>query len=91
MENKVQVTRRAMGGAGGMMLAAAAAAAPGSSAASAQEMDTKMDDPRTKYPQPPFPSQSQPFPGHADKMDPRRPDHGEEATRAPGGLPGARR
>jgi len=84
MNNKVQGTRRAMAGAGGMMLAAAAAVAPGSSAASAQEMDTKMDDPRTKYPQ------SQPFPGLADKIDPR-PDHGEEATRVPGCFPGARR
>ncbi|WP_313791093.1 hypothetical protein [Neorhizobium turbinariae] len=90
MDNKVQVTRRAMAGAGGMMLAAAAAVAPGSSAASAQEMDTKMDDPRTIYPQPPFPSQSQPFPGLVDRMDPR-PVHGEEATEAPGGLPGAGR
>ena len=33
-------------------------------------------DPTTKYPQPPFQAQSQPFPGLASKMVPR-PDHGE--------------
>ena len=33
-------------------------------------------DPTTKYPQPPFKPQSQPFPGLAGKMEPR-PDHGE--------------
>ncbi len=33
-------------------------------------------DPTTKYPQPPFQAQSQPFPGLASKMIPR-PDHGE--------------
>jgi hypothetical protein len=33
-------------------------------------------DPRTKYPKPPFQPQSQPWPGLASKMDPR-PDHGE--------------
>ncbi len=86
MDNKVQVTRRAMVGGGGMMLAAAATA-PAASTASAQEMDTKMDDPRTKYPKPPFPSQSQPFPGLASKMNPR-PDHGEESYKGSGRLAG---
>ena len=31
-------------------------------------------DPTTKYPKPPYPSQSQPWPGLASKMTPR-PDH----------------
>ena len=30
-----------------------------------------MDDPRTKYPQPPFKPQTQPWPGLASKMDPK--------------------
>lgn len=35
-----------------------------------------LQDPTTKYPKPPFNSQSQPWPGLASKMHPR-PDHGE--------------
>lgn len=37
-----------------------------------------LTDPRTKYPKPPFKSQSQPFPGLTGKMTPI-PDHGEKA------------
>ncbi|WP_025145457.1 SDR family oxidoreductase [Pedobacter jeongneungensis] len=37
-----------------------------------------LQDPRTKYPQPPFSKQPQPVPGLASKMDPV-PDHGEES------------
>jgi len=33
-------------------------------------------DPTTKYPKPPYPGQSHPWPGLASKMNPR-PDHGE--------------
>ena len=33
-------------------------------------------DPTSKYPKPPYPGQSQPWPGRASKMNPR-PDHGE--------------
>jgi hypothetical protein len=40
------------------------------------EHGTEMDNPNTKYPKPPFPSQSHPWPGLASKMTPR-PDHGE--------------
>jgi len=35
-----------------------------------------MQDPRSQYPQPPFPRQPQPVPGLASEMDPK-PDHGE--------------
>jgi NAD(P)-dependent dehydrogenase (short-subunit alcohol dehydrogenase family) len=38
----------------------------------------QLVDPRTKYPQPPFHEQPQPWPGLASKMDPR-PDHGEKS------------
>ena len=44
-------------------------------------------DPTTKYPRPPFSSQSQPWPGLAGKMDPR-PDHGETSYQGSGRLAG---
>jgi NAD(P)-dependent dehydrogenase (short-subunit alcohol dehydrogenase family) len=46
-----------------------------------------MDDPRTKYPKPPFNEQTQPWPGLAGKMSPQ-PDHGEESYRGSGRLAG---
>jgi NAD(P)-dependent dehydrogenase (short-subunit alcohol dehydrogenase family) len=46
-----------------------------------------MNDPRTKYPQPPFKPQTQPWPGLATKMDPK-PDHGEKSYRGNGRLAG---
>jgi hypothetical protein len=48
-----------------------------------------MDDPRSKYPKPPFKSQTQPWPGLASKMDPK-PDHGETSYRGSGRLTGRR-
>ena len=46
-----------------------------------------LQDPRTKYPKPPFRRQEQPWPGLASKMDPR-PDHGETSYRGSGRLAG---
>ena len=46
-----------------------------------------LEDPRTKYAQPPFKEQSQPWPGLASKMDPR-PDHGEKSYKGSGRLEG---
>jgi NAD(P)-dependent dehydrogenase (short-subunit alcohol dehydrogenase family) len=46
-----------------------------------------VDDPRTKYPQPPFREQTQTWPGLANKMDPK-PDHGETSYRGSGRLAG---
>src|SRR5437763_308060 len=46
-----------------------------------------VEDPKTKYPRPPFKEQSQPWPGLAGKMDPR-PDHGEKKYKASGRLVG---
>ena len=46
-----------------------------------------MDDPRSKYPKPPFKSQTQPWPGLAREMDPK-PDHGETSYRGSGRLAG---
>jgi NAD(P)-dependent dehydrogenase (short-subunit alcohol dehydrogenase family) len=45
------------------------------------------DDPRSKYPKPPFQEQTQPWPGLAGKMNPR-PDHGETSYRGSGRLSG---
>src|SRR6476620_9188175 len=47
----------------------------------------KLEDPRDKYPKPPFKPQSQPWPGLASKMNPR-PDHGEASYRGSGRLKG---
>nr|WP_325263564.1 SDR family oxidoreductase [uncultured Rhizobium sp.] len=46
-----------------------------------------MEDPTTKYPQPPFKKQTQPFPGLAGKMTPK-PDHGETCYKGSGRLAG---
>ena len=46
-----------------------------------------MQDPRSQYPQPPFPRQPQPVPGLAGKMDPV-PDHGETSYQGSGKLKG---
>jgi NAD(P)-dependent dehydrogenase (short-subunit alcohol dehydrogenase family) len=55
-----------------------------------QKADLKissMENPVTKYPKPPFKSQSQPWPGLASKMDPH-PDHGEQSYKGSGRLNG---
>src|SRR5580698_4911552 len=44
-------------------------------------------DPTSKYPKPPYPGQSQPWPGLASKMNPR-PDHGETSYKGSGRLMG---
>lgn len=46
-----------------------------------------LQDPRGKYPKPPFRPQSQPWPGLASKMEPR-PDHGETSYKGSGRLQG---
>jgi NAD(P)-dependent dehydrogenase (short-subunit alcohol dehydrogenase family) len=52
-----------------------------------KQTSKNLQDPRSKYPKPPFNAQSQPWPGLASKMDPR-PDHGEESYKASGRLIG---
>ena len=46
-----------------------------------------LEDPRGKYPKPPFKGQTQPWPGLAGKMNPR-PDHGETSYKGSGRLAG---
>lgn len=45
------------------------------------------EDPRSKYPAPPFEEQNQPWPGLASEMRPR-PDHGEQSYEGSGRLTG---
>ena len=68
--------------------AAAAVAVPAAAqdAAGAQARGGKQN-PRDKYPKPPFSPQSQPWPGLASRMDPR-PDHGETSYVGSGRLRG---
>lgn len=46
-----------------------------------------LEDPRSKYPKPPFQGQSQPWPGLASKMNPP-PDHGEKSYKGSNRLAG---
>jgi NAD(P)-dependent dehydrogenase (short-subunit alcohol dehydrogenase family) len=85
------VSRRHVVSLAGMSVAAAAAApslsqqGPNTNRTSSSE--PTMEDPRTKYPKPPFKQQTQSWPGLAGKMDPK-PDHGESSYRGSGRLAG---
>ena len=59
----------------------------GQIASAARDPRAALEDPTTKHPKPPFPKQSQPWPGLAGKMQPR-PDHGETSYRGSGRLEG---
>ena len=88
------ISRRQVVGSVGIGVAAA-----GAGPALAQEIGQRngnsyrseltMEDPRLKYPKPPFRKQTQPWPGLARDMDPR-PDHGEASYRGSGRLAGRR-
>ncbi|SDV46148.1 SDR family oxidoreductase [Chitinasiproducens palmae] len=69
-------TERGVGTAGGS-----------AAAANATSGVQPMRDVRDLYPKPPFPHQSQPWPGLAGRMTPR-PDHGEDSYRGSGRLAG---
>ena len=82
----------------GATLGAAALAVPAAAEAQAQSQTQGQtpgqaqarggkQNPRDKYPKPPFKSQSQPWPGLASRMDPR-PDHGETSYVGSGRLRG---
>ena len=88
-EEKNTFSRRAiLNGAGtGIALAAVPGIVGAQSTSDAPAPAEELRDPRTKYPRPPFPSQSQPWPGLASKMTPR-PDHGEKSYRGSGRLLG---
>src|ERR1700728_5299081 len=50
-------------------------------------MQVAKDDPRTKYPKPPFAEQTQAWPGLSGNMTPK-PDHGELSYKGAGRLKG---
>jgi NAD(P)-dependent dehydrogenase (short-subunit alcohol dehydrogenase family) len=83
------LSRRKIVGSAGIGLVAAAAMAPAQAATpeAATLPAEPLQDPRTKYPRPPYKSQSQPWPGLASKMEPP-PDHGEKSYRGAGRLLG---
>ncbi len=71
-----------------LSVAAAAVAAPASAQAQTGPLSRGgKQDPRNRYPKPPFPTQSQPWPGLAGRMIPR-PDHGEQSYVGSGRLRG---
>ena len=81
-----ETTRRQIMSAAATLGAAAAMASPSSAQDVAAARGGKQD-PRTKYPKPPFTVQSQPWPGLASRMEPR-PDHGETSYVGSGRLRG---
>jgi len=78
------LSRRNLVGTAGIGLAAATTPAVAQSPAQAAPA---LQDPRDKYPKPPFAKQSQPWPGLARDMNPK-PDHGESSYRGSGRLAG---
>src|SRR5690606_27979621 len=87
-ENKIN-RRKAIGGLGLGIAAMAGAPVLSSSAAGTAGLSLApgLEDPTTKYPKPPFKEQKQPWPGLAEKMEPR-PDHGESSYKGSGRLAG---
>jgi NAD(P)-dependent dehydrogenase (short-subunit alcohol dehydrogenase family) len=87
-ENNIS-RRKAIAGLGTALAAAAVlpAFATGSSEGYTASGASKMEDPRIKYPKPPFRSQPQPWPGLQSKMDPV-PDCGEISYKGSGRLAG---
>jgi len=81
------ISRRGMMGGAAAGLATAAGSASAQTTSPAAGGGVAKDDPTTKYPKPPFRSQSQPWPGLAGQMDPR-PDHGETSYKGSGRLRG---
>jgi NAD(P)-dependent dehydrogenase (short-subunit alcohol dehydrogenase family) len=79
--------RQIVGGLGAGMAAAAIPAFGQDQKAQNSSTAQPLQDPTTKYPKPPFKSQSQPWPGLASKMEPR-PDHGENSYKGSGRLMG---
>ncbi|HLW24631.1 MAG TPA: SDR family oxidoreductase [Steroidobacteraceae bacterium] len=92
MSDPYPLSRRDLIGALGLIMTtapASAAFAEGTAGAPAAAplAAAPLEDPRAKYPKPPFPEQHQPWPGLASKMQPR-PDHGEKSYRGSGRLAG---
>ena len=87
-EGKPVSRRDVIGGVGmGIGLAAVAATPVFAQGTPATGATAGLQDPTTKYPRPPSPQQSQPWPGLASEMNPK-PDHGETSYKGSGRLLG---
>jgi NAD(P)-dependent dehydrogenase (short-subunit alcohol dehydrogenase family) len=86
-QNPVDHPRRGLIGAMGATLAAAGVSGAAAEATGNVPSAASLEDPRNKYPKPPFPAQHQSWPGLASKMQPI-PDHGEASYRGSGRLLG---
>lgn len=90
MDQQHHITRRRV--ITGLSAGFAAAAVPGALGAEKSKTSEamtpeKLQDPKAKYPKPPFKEQEQPWPGLAKEMNPR-PDHGEKSYKGSGRLAG---
>jgi NAD(P)-dependent dehydrogenase (short-subunit alcohol dehydrogenase family) len=85
IRNTLELSRRTL--VAGTALAIVGGVLPRLALATSSQKDSVMQDPTTKYPNPPFKQQKQPWPGLASKMDPV-PDHGEESYKGSGRLEG---
>src|SRR6202034_4234822 len=83
----LDVDRRGLVGALGLSMATIAVGRAQAAASAQEPTAAPFEDPTTKYPKPPYPEQSQPWPGLASKMQPR-PDHGETSYKGSGRLKG---
>jgi NAD(P)-dependent dehydrogenase (short-subunit alcohol dehydrogenase family) len=90
-ERKAMSRRQMVSGLGASSLGMGAAAAATPVFAEQNTSNSKraegLEDPRAKYPKPPFKKQAQAWPGLARDMDPK-PDHGEKSYRGSGRLSG---
>src|SRR4051812_37484030 len=87
-DENTMTRRHVVHGAGAGLAGIAVSAAPvAAQGASDMSQPTELQDPRQRYPKPPFKKQSQPWPGLASKMQPP-PDHGETSYRGSGRLAG---
>ncbi|HEV7292085.1 MAG TPA: SDR family oxidoreductase [Devosia sp.] len=82
-------TRRALVAGATIMGAAAATGAAFAQGSHTSDGDAPMTAQAADYPEPPYPEQQQPWPGLAQRMEPR-PDHGEETYQGTGRLRGKR-
>ncbi|MBX9851451.1 MAG: SDR family oxidoreductase [Cytophagaceae bacterium] len=90
MDYQNKITRRkAISGIGLTLSAVALSSALDSEASIKTDVMQKkgLEDPRTRYPQPPFKEQSQKWPGLASQMNPQ-PDHEEKSYKGSGRLAG---
>ena len=90
MEDATTSRRGVLGAAvTGLAIAASASSATAQGSGGGAAGTGHLADPQSAYPQPPFPTQQQPWPGLVSKMNPR-PDHGETSYRGSGRLAGRR-